>query len=74
MNAFETAYQNAEANVEAGILHFGTLCSLIRERIMRIDEMTRPLATFAPVAMHDDLLIEREALIARLLAVKAKHA
>jgi hypothetical protein len=72
MNAFETAYAAAETEVEAGIIHFGSLCSLIRDRIMRIDEATRPIPTLAPIYRHDALLAERASLIERLREVKAR--
>jgi hypothetical protein len=73
MNAFETAYTAATAKVDAGIIHWGTLASLLRNRIMRLDEMIRPLAGYAPVCCHAECVAERAALIERLIALRTER-
>jgi hypothetical protein len=70
MTKFETTYATAVVKVEAGILHWGMLASLLRERIMRCDEMLRPLPTFAPIVSHNQIAAERAELVNRLVALR----
>jgi len=64
----------AQKKVEAGVIKWTAVASLLRNRIMRLEEMIRPLPGYAQHAGHADYVAEKTRRIDELKALKARHS